>query len=328
MKKHLAIGLMFLMVMSIITLALAEENNTESGDRPNETESQGTDNEINETDIDNETQNEVGEMQTPHGAEVRLLQLEKAISRNIDRGQYIIDTAKNASKNVTELEAILLEMQSLLTEVQNADPSADDAVKQFVDLKSDAIELSKQFRDKAREIVGPAELGKLRTRLQQINLGNLQELQEKIKEKIKEYNVEQLQKLVSILGLDETIVEQLQNGEITVKELKSQIKQKIQSMSTIEKKDAFSKLKEEGVKRQIFKKSAIEKAKLNILARKEARLTNRLSQIGNIKDPEKRQIVQERITNRLQLVTNKEESALNGQTKSAERKGTGKGGAE
>jgi hypothetical protein len=264
-----------------------------------------------EEEVDQETEEEVEEMHTPHGAEVRLLQLEKAIDRNIARGQHIIDSAKE-DHNVTELEAILAEMEALLTQVQDADPSAEDAVQQFVDLKKDAIELSKQFRDTARELLGPSEAGRLRARVKEIKGKQEQRLRTRIRKKIQEFNGERVLKICEILEIDcEDLKEQLEAIAITKAEIKEQIREKMQSMSKEEKKETFAELKEEGVKRNVFKKAAVQRAKENFRVRKELRLTSRLDKLGELDDEEKRLRAEERIKTRLEKLNDAEERALN-----------------
>ena len=179
-------------------------------------------------------------------------------------------------------------MEELLAEVQETDSSAEDAVKQFVDLKSDAIELSKEFRDTARELLGTEKSENLRNRIQQMKHEKLQQLKERIRKKIQEHNGEQIKKMCGILELDcESLREQLQSGEVTKSEIKNQIREKMQSMTQEQKKEKFAELKEEGVKRNVFRKAAVERARLNMGVRKQGRLSERINKLNATRDPTK-----------------------------------------
>ena len=288
MKKILSILLMLLMVISIMPLALAEE-------------------ETEDVEVDEETEEEIVVMNTGLGAEVRLLQLEKAITRNILRGQEVIAKAKEAEKDVSELEAIIAEMETLKTEVQEADPESENSVKEFVDLKSDGIELSKNFRGTARALLKSEEITQLRNRIKERNIGEQTNLTQKIREKIRAFNAEQLQKMCGILGIEDSeLIDKFENGEVKLNEVKTQIKEQFRAMTQEERKESFAQLKEEGVKRNVFRKAAVQKAKLNFLVRKETRLTKRLNQVDAIKDPEKRDKLQNMISNRLRVISKQE----------------------
>ena len=97
---------------------------------------------------DNETEEEIGIMNNSLGAEIRLLQLEKAILKNIIKGERAVDVLKGISSfdyNTSDLEEILDKLGVLLEEVQAADPESNESVRIFVELKYEARNLTKQF---------------------------------------------------------------------------------------------------------------------------------------------------------------------------------------
>ena len=271
---------MLLMVISIVPFALAEEDNEGSEASAEETEAEDgaeseQENESGETgeaDNDEETETQIELMNKGIGAEVRLLQLEKVITRNILKAEEVISAVTKKGGDASELEALKAELEAVKEEVQALDPEAEDAVQNFVDLKSDAIDLSKQFRDKAKELLSKEDAAALRIRLKEIDREELKNINEEIKNKVREFNVEQLKKTYEILGIEDTsLIDQYANGEATLKDIRAQIKEQLQSMSEEERKTAISKLKEAGVKRVVTAKAAIEKVKLKALERKEAR---------------------------------------------------------
>lgn len=232
-----------------------------------------------------ETQAEVQVMNTAHGAEVRLLQLEKAITKNIARGNEIIAKVKETGKDATELESIVAEMEALKVQVQAADPAAEDAVQKFVELKADAIDLSKKFRDKANSILTVTDAKALREKLKAAkDNSEVQEVERKIKEKKHEYNAERVAKMFEILGItgQEALLEKVKAGTATEKEINDAVKARVQSMTKEEKKEAYSKMKEEGVKKAVAAKAKIEKVKMTYIERKETRLNERLAKLADL----------------------------------------------
>ena len=270
------------------------------------------DNETNDDlNISEETQQELGAMHYGIGPEIRLLELEKAITKNILHGETVIDVLKNASKNTTELESILSEMKLLKTEVQNADPEADNATTIFVDLKADAIDLSQEFRTKANELLTVAEANQLRLRLKEDEKEELKEINDEIKDSIKAFNSEQLRTVFEILGINDTsIIDKYLNSNATKADVMKVITDKFSSMTSEQKIEAVAKLKEESVKKNIFKIKAVEKAKLNHFARKETRLTERLGNLGKFNNTEVKEKMTERIQDRLHDINDKENAML------------------
>ena len=93
MKKILSLILVLLLTTSIVSLSLADEaDNTE----------------------DEEIIEEISIMDYPYGSEVRLLQLEKKLTRNIMIGEKIIEILQELEIETEELELILEEMNILL----------------------------------------------------------------------------------------------------------------------------------------------------------------------------------------------------------------------
>ena len=126
MKKTLSVISVLMLMISISSLAFAEE----AGEG-----------------LEDETEEEVEIMGYSYGAEIRLLQLEKSITKNLLKGEMIVDVLKILEYNTTYLETILFEMELVLGEVQAADPEANNSVEVFIDLKSDAKNLTIQFRE-------------------------------------------------------------------------------------------------------------------------------------------------------------------------------------
>lgn len=278
MKKITSILLVLLVALSALPMALAEDDNTTDDDIENETddnleeETETEDDEDETEEAENETEEETETMNTPYGAEVRLLQLEIAIDRNILKGLKIAEEAENA----TELQAIIEEMKALKTEVQNADPSAEDAVQVFVDLKKDARDLSKKFRDAARALIKEDKRAAIKEKIK--NLEN-KELKEKVRAKIRAFNAQRMQDLYSTLGLGEDIVEKIRNGNMTAKEARDQMKEALKTMTKEEMSELYQQMKEKKIERRVEAKAKLAELKEQFSERKEQREENRASRI-------------------------------------------------
>ena len=289
MKKAISILLMLLMVVSIVPLAFAEEDTTDEDPVDLETTDDGAEEEEEELEleleleeeVDEETQEEVEAMTTLNGAEMRLLQLEKSITRNIEHGKEVIAKVQEDGGDSTDLELIIERLEALLVEVQAVDSAAEDAVSTFVDLKKDAIGLSKEFRDAARGILkDKAEV--LRNRLRSMKQSQKQQkLQERIREKARKHNAENLADTLEKLGFEnkDELLEQLKNAEATIKDIRAKIQEKIKEMTPEEKKEAFSSIKKKGAERADATKARINNFKKNVIQRKETRTDARFEKL-------------------------------------------------
>ena len=238
MKKVTSILLMLLMVTAL-PLALAAEE-----DGPSERDKQ-----------------ELRIMGSTLGAELRLLQLEKAVRGSVAGGEIVVEAVEAAGEDASELQAILDDLESVLDSVQAVDPSADDVREQFIALKSDAKGYTKDFREIAVELVDPETAEELRAEIAEMHKENLKEADLEIKEKIIEFNLEQLELTYEIIGIEDwSLVYQFANGEVTLKEVKEEIDSAIKALTEEEKQEVFTQFKEQNVMRAINAKEAFERA--------------------------------------------------------------------
>jgi DNA repair exonuclease SbcCD ATPase subunit len=216
------------------------------------------------------------------GAKVRLLQLEASIDRNILAGNEIVSAIKegNSSADTGELEGIIAELDALKTEVSEAagDPgTGDDAAKKFVDMKNDAVELSREFRENARELLKGGDIEGLRKRVREITRSERKELQEEIKRTRCGYNAEKAGELFQAAGIsDAGLVEKIQDCEAKVKDVKDAIKNATSNMNATERRQALQALREKVAKGNVFMNSVADKVRYNHLERVQTRLERRL----------------------------------------------------
>lgn len=244
--------------------SVEQENETGDSDEnaTSEEDTQTEPVETGEADTEEETQSQVESMGTGIGAQVRLLQLEKAIERNILRGQEVIKTVKAKGNDTSALDAIISDMEDLKIRVQALDPASENSVSEFVAIKKEAIDLSNQFKTEARTLLKKSDADALKEKLKKIDRKEIKDISTEIKSKVKEYNYEQIAKTFEILGIENAdLLTKFSEGTATLKEVKDAIKAEFKSMTKEEKKTSYSALKEAGVKKTVSAKAVIEKVK-------------------------------------------------------------------
>ncbi len=287
MIKKIAVFAVFLLV-AMIPLAYADENEQVEN---NETENE----EVNETNLSNETEKEVIAASTGLGAKIRLMQLEKSITRNIIAGEAAIAALQqtNLSVNVTGLQSIIEEMKALKIQVNQASEENQTAQK-FVELKHDAIELTKQFRKEFKLLIKENDLEKIRKKVHGMNESTeMKKFNGKIKDLVKQYNAQRLEKIFEELGKkNQTLIERVRNGNAGISEIRSELLSELRSLDKEQRSEAIAKLKEDVSKHAVFRQAVAQKLKAEYLAKKESRIHER---IEKIQDKEARKIVEKRL---------------------------------
>jgi len=284
MRKIWNIIIVLMLMVSIAPLAFADE----------------AEDPTSEVEIDDETQKQVEIMNDSVGSEIRLLQLEKSIAKNIIKGEEVVSILKGLEYNTTYLEAILAEFEFLKEEVIDVDPNSTDAVQIFVDLKHDAVNLTKDFRDALKELLDDDTIEQLRERTREMICEEAQNLSSKIQNKIKQYNRNQLHKLYQIMGENGTsFLNKYQNGTLTMEQVKQQIGKMVNQMTKEKRYGIFSQLKQNKIQKKIQAEICVQNATDGFQTRKESRLINRLQKSENMPDDPINEEMQERIRNRL-----------------------------
>ena len=261
MRKILNILLVLMLLASVATVVLADEDddnlnddtndgqNNHTGD--NETGDQNHENETND-DYQNETEHEIEIMNSTLGAEIRLLQLEKALLTNLLKGTMTVQVLKGIGVNTTQLEAILADLHAVLDEVRAADPSANNSVQIFVELKNQSRNLTKQYRDTIRTLLDPATLKDIREQLRNITSNDLQNCSAKLRHRIRQLNWNQLYRFYGLVG--ESNMSSLRdylNGNVTLDQLTNHLHKVVNQMTKEKQHEIFSEVKEENIKKKI-----------------------------------------------------------------------------
>lgn len=272
--------------------------------------------------IDNEfldeTQQQIEIMNNGIGAKIRLLQLEKAIMINIEKGQSILTFLADSALNVTALEAILYELTMVKGEVQSADANATDAVQIFVDLKHDAINLTKEFRETLRGLLNTLSLEQLQIRLQNMSRNHTQELTQPIQQNIRRYNVHRFRYYLNLTEENENgLLSQYQNGSITMRELKQNITKQINHSKKEIQFHLISSMKQENIRNKIRAEQRIQNASEGFQHRLQERLETRLMRFETLTNHPLQQELMNRIQNKLNNM---------GNTDTPENQGSGENG--
>jgi hypothetical protein len=170
-----------------------------------------------------------------------------------------VEVLKGLDYNTTDLEAILSEMKSLLDDVKAVNTSFNNSVQLFVDYKHQAINLTKKFRETIKDLLDGEKLKEIRERIKENMSEELENCSKMIRNKIKQFNRNQLHKLYGIIGeTNNTYVEEYLNGNVSLAELKIQISKTINHMNKERKYEIFSEIKGENIKKKIHAQSQVE----------------------------------------------------------------------
>jgi hypothetical protein len=214
-----------------------------------------------ENDTANGTEKEIEIMNNSLGAEIRLLQLEKALLKNILKGemavQVLIGFGFNTTENNTEgLESILTDMKVLLEEIRAANTSSNESVQIFVSLKNESKNFTTQFRETIRELLNDTSLREVRLRIKEMISDEFDNYSKRIRNLIRQFNVNQLYRLYGFIGeANSSFVNQYFNGTLPLNETKLQLSKFINGMTKEKRFEIFSELKGENIRRQIQAKN-------------------------------------------------------------------------
>jgi len=277
--------------------AETEEDEDESED--------GVNPETGEAIVDAATSREVAAMELGIGAKIRLLQLEKSILKNILHGEVVIEFINEnfEGEDTNELVGLLEELRVLKDEVANTDSEGEkeEIVKQFVDLKNDAIALSKGFREATHEILEGIDKQGIQDKFKEIDMTELQELMDEIRELIREFNAQRVERTFQNLGVKGLeLANRVRNSEIKMNGVKAAVGQALKALEPQKRNKAFTGLKEENAKKRVFVQSKVLEAKNQFLERRVERLENRIQAIkGNSNAGIAAEKIKERIQNRI-----------------------------
>ncbi len=196
-----------------------------------------------------ETYKETRIMNFPYGAEVRLLQLKKAINKNIVNGKQVI--AEINSSDTKLLESLLGNLSALIERIEDLDMNQSSAqlAAEFVNLKNQAKNITWLFRQTASKHFSEIKAGKLRLVLRHRPIPESASLK---KAKAK-YNMVQFKQIMKFSNMqDASLIRALENHTVDIKYAKKQLINLSNGMGKLAKQSGKEKLKNLAVKRSKF----------------------------------------------------------------------------
>lgn len=296
MKRGVTLLLVSLILVSFMCVVGAEENETS----------------IN-IEIDSETQEEIEIMDSSIGAEMRLLQLERALKIRILHMEAILEVVKEDINDSSELESIIEEMNMLVEEVQNisVERADQEAVQKFVDVKLDARDLVSRFREIARPLLTEEDVQELRQRFVEIDRDEVQELREKIRERRRELNSQRAKRVLGLMGVnDEELINRIREGEVSPREIRARLKEHYVGLGENRMTEIRERVRDNYIERREFRARSVLRAQEERLDRVSDRLrtrAERLEKAGFVKASERVEIRAKRadaVSDRLRSVRN------------------------
>jgi len=258
-------GIFLLVLVAMMPIALADDSNNI---------------------VDANTANEIKAMNTIYGAEVRLLQLEKSITRNVLVGAKVVEIIEtnHPETDVTEAQNLLNQLEVVLDDVKNFDLNQDKntLVTNFVAMKKEATDIAQQFREITAPMLTEEDKQQAKDSIKEMDKVELNNINQAIREAIRSANANRVEWLLSTMGVSNPqLVQSITDGNATKEQVKEAVKGAFNDLNAEEKKIAGAKVKEQVTKRITAEKYAIQVARENgwkVVLEKEA---NKLQRLGD-----------------------------------------------
>lgn len=225
---------------------LEEDENESEDEESDEEEYEEVENDEIEDDADEEeTEEEASIAGNNLGAQMRLLQLQASIQRNLIRADIVLNYISDKVEDVSELETTLEELESVLDEVKAlaAEELEEGAVEEFVALKKESIELTRDFRVNASTFITSDDRKDLADLLKDADYSPVQEIKKEARERAREYNSKRLKEALKNNPRAEEIAEKIRNGELNMEEVKKRVREEVQKLTPEERKKIAKDMK-------------------------------------------------------------------------------------
>ncbi|MDD3083539.1 MAG: hypothetical protein PHP82_00790 [Candidatus ainarchaeum sp.] len=220
-----------------------------------------------ETTLDANTVEEIKAFNTPYGGEVRILQLEKSITKNILIGAKIVEVVKenHPESDLQQAQTILNEMEALLEEVKNYSLEGKDnntLAADFVAMKKQAIILTQEFKQNIEEFVDSKDRQQINEEIKELELNELNNINQAVRNSIRKHNAERTQSMFVIMGIENSeLIQRVNDGNAQKQEIKEEVKTKYQTFGNEKKAEVFAQIRERAIKRIVAEKDLTETTK-------------------------------------------------------------------
>ena len=226
--------------------------------------------------------------------------LEKAIIKNIITGEKIILLLNDSDVNTTVLQIILAEFELIMQEIQSADYNNSEGVKIFVDLKHDAVNLSKDFRKTLIGLLNSTIHEQIKQQTRNMTCNQTKNLSKIIQNKILQYNGNQFRNIYKILGKNGSkYILRYQNRSMTQNQVKQNITKIINQTGKGKQFNFITSLKQQKIKNHMQSQNKMQNVSEGFQMRQENRLKQRLQKSENLSDNPIYQKLTMRIQNKL-----------------------------
>jgi hypothetical protein len=243
------------------------------------------------------------------GAEIRMLQLERAALKAVIAGNVILEILAE-NDTYADLELIQLEIEATHEQIVELDKE-NSTVEDYVALKNSLKELVSDFREIASPLLSSENRVEVRTEID--NSAELEELNVEIRNTIRSFNARRVEAELERLGVENAeLVASIEAGEATPSEIRQALREAFKEI-TAERKAEIK----ENVRARIDQKVQVraevkERALDNFVERKRELLDNRIEKINDSNAPyEFRQRIAQRIEDRKDKIENASERIQN-----------------
>ncbi|MFH0875925.1 MAG: hypothetical protein V1859_08355 [archaeon] len=236
----------------------------------------------NEVEFETESiMHDIEAMDSGNGRELRLLQLEKHVTKNILYGEHVIEQidALDINFSTAALADVVAQLKDVNEDIKDLlDGTLDDAsTEKFVELKKSAINLTKEFRDLVKAGLTIAQRQMIRDAVDKSDFSEIENLNNQIRQAARDLNKEKVIALLTKMNVtDAGLLERIEAGNITVNELKDVLKGYYKELKKDHKERFEEKIKVQKEKLLELKNKALEKMH-KITEKERARLKNIMS---------------------------------------------------
>ena len=274
----------------MLSMSMAAEETTGDATDDATTDAPETDDSADDTSTETDEVEEVPEpeetkieeeantMRSGLGAEIRLLQLERSLTRKVLRGEKVVAQAEEKGKDtatltdlLNQLEALVSEVHTMAEQVQETDQTKEEVVEQFVAIKHEARTIVKQFQKEAHAAIPKEDRAGLKEKMKGVDKSALEGLNSELKELRLERRSKQVIRFLERLQLgNPALVKEIQDGKLTQKEIKEKLRAQLKDVDDDMKKSARAKIKKESDERNAFGKKTAKAAKSKLKEHRKA----------------------------------------------------------
>ena len=194
-----------------------------------------------------------------HGAQIRLLQLQNRVDFQVESAGLILGKITQLGKedqfnmvslnqNVNELRAISIR----ISEYDLANKTANETAQEYVALKKESIAITNDFKANIGDGLTEEDKAALKKLINQKDneRKNIKDVRiEKLKD---EFNKKQIKEILNKFNINNPLlVQKIENGEITLDEVKNQIQNRYGNLTDEEKANLKAKIIENEIKLKI-----------------------------------------------------------------------------